>query len=247
MYHGIVIRCRANVTVDAALDDARNDACNSAGGTGGYRRPKFRRRKKVRARRAKALTPANKKKKQVKLDEKTLTSSASVVFKLPCKRLKQFIVAIAPDLDTLVTTTFGSEILCRILYALCGLRPQTPISSFGAKSFKDVTEQIVVRGNFYRKRNGNDVFDKLIAGFVEDCISEDMDSIVERTTEGGFDPQWLELATVRKKGKQELPHMLQMSQNQPQLALGWEPQSVLDIEFVAIVGLKLVAEHAAGS
>ena len=102
------------------------------------------------------------------------------------------------------------------------------------QEFQGVYRKIVVRGNYYRKRNGNDVFDTSRKIWTASWREQ-------------FDPQWLELATVRKKGKQELPHMLQMSQNQPQLALGWETQSVLDIEFVAIVGLKLVAEHAAGS
>jgi hypothetical protein len=170
------------------------------------------------------------KKKQAKQDERQLTSSAGILLKLPTKRLKQFVKAIAPELETLIAGDFTNAVLCRMLYCLSGIRPQTKTSNFGVKTFKDCIAKIVTRAMFHKKKIGSDAFDKIVCDLIEDCLNEDAGAVVEKSVASGFKSSWLEDALLRKRKRTEgnipiqdgqqltLQHTINKQQT---LALGW--------------------------
>jgi hypothetical protein len=170
-------------------------------------------------------------KKQAKQDEKSLTSSAGVLLKLPTKRLKQFVKAIAPELETLIAGEFTNEVLCRMLFCLSGLRPQTRTSNFAVKTFKDCIAKIVTRANFHKKKIGRDAFDKIVSDLIADCLNEDAGAVVEKSDANGFESSWLEEALNSKRkraggnspcqdGNQLTLQDMMINKKQP-LALGW--------------------------
>ena len=57
--------------------------------------------------------------------------SASTMYRLPPKHLRQVVYGIVPEFATLITE-FDQEMLTRILYSLSGLKPQTRCKSFEA-------------------------------------------------------------------------------------------------------------------
>ncbi len=70
--------------------------------------------------------------------DKLLHRGATLVMRLPRIRIQQILEAVDPSFDSILTAEATVEDMCRILWVTAGTRPNTKVTNFRAKTYKDL-------------------------------------------------------------------------------------------------------------
>eukprot|EP00974_Lingulodinium_polyedra_P092570 8968368-Lingulodinium_polyedra.AAC.1 len=70
-------------------------------------------------------------------EDNSITTSAKFLGKLPKVRLLQMLEASSTELDSTLTANLEQDDLCRLIYIVCKIRPNTKTAHLRVKNYKD--------------------------------------------------------------------------------------------------------------
>ena len=95
-------------------------------------------------------------KKYRKDDTAVLTTSATLFWQLPAKRLQEIIEALKPQFDAIATSDFctDKDLLCGLVWMLSGVKPTLQLNSLGVDNYADLISKIKIAAVRYEQDLG---------------------------------------------------------------------------------------------